>query len=415
MQCRSSACLLSSFLVVTAAVWGISSFAQPASMPPSYRLVDGTSASQIPIEVVSDGLVLLRAKVNDHPGWFILDNATEGFIADREYAQRNSLGSGESVATRGGGAGEIAAGVVHDVQISLPGLDLTHRQLIVIPLKTLEPTLGHEVDGIIGSRLFDDFIIAVDYERRRVAVSLPGSYRPSGTETAIPVTLDEHGFQFVDASFTLPGAAPATAKFLIDGGADTYADIYKPFADAHRLPPPAMKLLDEPGTSTGGTTEARIGRAARLTVGPFSIANPLFTFAQDTEGLMAASGYAGLIGAAFLERFTVVFDSRGKQILLAPNRHYHDAAEDDGSGLRIRAGGPGFHRFTVKRIVSPSPAVQAGFAIGDVIESIDDRPAGELTLTELRKMLCRTDTSCSVGVIRGMRHLRFTMKLQPLQ
>jgi hypothetical protein len=285
-----------------AVVIATSALGQAPSPPPSYRFSSGGAALNIPVELVANGLVFVRAKVNDHPGWFILDNASQGFTIDRDYARQISLQSSGSAAARGGGSGTVQAGVVRDVQISLPGLDLTHRNLVVIELKALEPVIGHEVDGIIGSRLFDDFVVVVEYERRLLSVYPPNEYKPSGKRTAFPVRVDQHGFPFVDATIALPGVKPVAGSFLIDGGANTYADIYKPFSDAHHIPPAAMKVLDEPGTSTGGTTQSRDGRADRIDLGPYSIKNPPITFAQDTEGLMAAKDYAGLIGAEFLHR-----------------------------------------------------------------------------------------------------------------
>jgi hypothetical protein len=381
---------------------------------PSYRFSSRNSSLNIPIELVANGLVFLRAKVNDHFGWFILDNASQGFTVDRDYARRISLSSSGSAAARGGGANAIEAQVIRDVQISLPGFELTHRNLIGIDLKALEPALGHEVDGIIGSRLFDDFVVVVDYEQRRMSVYLPKEYKPSPQETSFAVQVDEHGFPFIEATIALPGLDPVSGSFLIDGGANTYADIYKPFADAHHIPPATMKLLDEPGTSTGGTTESRDGRAERIEVGPYTIQNPPITFAQDTEGLMASKDYSGLIGAEFLERFTVVFDNPRRRIYLTPNSNYAKPAEYDESGLRIRAEQSGFHKFVVRRIVPHSPAVDAGIAAGDMIEWIDSSSTEKMTLTELRSMLCRPNAVYSVGILRSGRRLRVTLPLRPL-
>jgi hypothetical protein len=386
----------------------------PSSPPPSYRFSQGGAALNIPVELVANGLVFVHAKINDHPGWFILDNASQGFTVDREYARQISLQSSGSAAARGGGSDTLKAGVVHDVLISLPGLELTHRNLVVIELKALEPIIGHEVDGILGSRLFDDFVVAVDYEHRFVSIYSPNAYQPSGRGTAVPVHVDEHGFPFVDAMITLPGVKPIAGTFLIDGGANTYADIYKPFCDTHQIPPRTMKLLEEPGTSTGGTTQSREGRADRISVGPYSIESPPITFAQDTEGLMAAKDYAGLIGAEFLQRFTMVFDNPGKRVWLTPNRNYGESAEYGQSGLRIRAEGPGLHTFVVGRIVPRSPAAEAGIEPGDVIESIDNSPVKQMTLTEIRHLFCRSKADYLIGIVRGSRHLRVTLRPRPL-
>lgn len=384
----------------------------PQQPPPSFEFASGGSSLCIPVEVVGDGLVLMQAAVNGHAGWFILDNATQGFTADSEWVKRNSLDVSDRAAARGGGANAIDAGIVRDVRISLKGLDLTHRNLVVIPLKAIEPAIGHSVDGIIGSRLFDDFTVAMDFDRPCVSIYRPDEFKPTGRETAYPVRIDQHGFPFIDASIVLPGMPALRGNFLIDGGANTFADLYKPFCNARGVPPRDMKLLDEPGTSTGGRTESRDGRAERIELGSFVVRNPPITFAGDTEGLMAATDYAGLIGAEFLERFTIVFDHPRKRILLTPNGHYAEAAEYDQSGLRIHADPPDFHRFVVTRIVPQSSAAKAGIAPGDVITSIAGRPAQHLTLTELRELLRQPNAQYKLGIKRGDREHQVEIQLR---
>jgi len=366
------------------------------------------------VEVVADGLVLVRGEVNGHAGSFILDNATQGFTADNDYAKHNSIEIIDRAPARGGGANPIDAGVAHDVRISVKGLVLTHRNLVVIPLKAIEPVIGHTVDGIVGSRLFDDFTVVVDYDRSCVSIYAPDQYRPAGKETVFPVRIDQHGFPFIDASVVFPGMAGVHGNFLIDGGANTFMDIYKTFGVAHGIPPSGMSLLDEPGTSTGGRTESREGRADRIDLGSYSIRNPPITFAEDTEGLMAATDYAGLIGTEFLRRFTVVFDHPNKRILLTPNRHYQEAAAYDESGLRLRADPPDFHRFVVARIVPDSAGAAAGIAPGDVIKSIGGRPAENLTLTELRELLRQPDAQYTLMIARGDKHLQLEIHLRRL-
>ena len=381
----------------------------PPSISPSYQFSSGGSSLSIPVEVIADGLVFLQAKVNGHPGWFIVDNGTQGFVVDRDYARQISLQTSGNAVTRSVGSDASQAKIVRDVQISLPGLELTHRNLSVIELKSLEPVVGHEVDGILGSRLFDDFVVMVDYEHRWLSFYAPDQYRPSGKETIIPVRLDAHGFQYIDAVIALPGCLPVSGNFLIDGGANYYANLYKPFSDAHRIPPATMKLLYDPGPA-----QPRDGRAERISVGSYAIKDPPITFAQDVEGLMAAKDYAGLIGAEFLERFTVVFDNPRKRILLTPNKHYQDAAEYDESGLRIHAEGPKFDRFVVTRIVPQSAALEAGIQPGDVIESIDSVRARDLTLTEIRSMLRRPKAHYTIGIVRENQQLRVAISLRPL-
>lgn len=388
--------------------------AQADAPRPSYRFAANGAALGVPIEVVADGLVFVHVKVNGHPGWFILDNAVQGFVADRDYTRRASLQESGQALTQGEAPNPSQAGIVRDVSIALPGLELTHRVLVVIDLKSLEPAIGHQVDGIIGSRLFDDFIVLVNYQRGSMSVYAPRQYRPSANETPLPVRVDQHGFQFIEVTIVLPGMAPITGEYLIDSGANSYLDIYKPFCDAHQLPPPAMKLLDAPGTSAGATTKASEGRAERIELGSFSITNPPVSFGEDVAGLMASKDHAGLIGAAFLQHFTAVYDSPGKRILLAPNRSYLEPPLYDQSGLRIQAEGQGFHKFVVRRVLPMSPASEAGIEPGDVIESLDGRSAHGMTLTQLRKLFSQPHARYSISIARGTSHFRAELQLRPL-
>jgi hypothetical protein len=75
--------------------------------PPSFEFSSGQSSLCIPAEVVADGLVLMQAAVNGHTGWFILDNASQGFTIDTEYARFNSLEFTDRTLARGGGASPI--------------------------------------------------------------------------------------------------------------------------------------------------------------------------------------------------------------------------------------------------------------------------------------------------------------------
>jgi len=384
------------------------------SPAPSYRFSSDSATVNIPFKEVANGLIFVRAQVNGHPGWFILDNAAQGFTVDRSFAHQIALVSGEHALARTDGPNTIQATIAHDIRISLPNLNLTHRNAVVIDLKILEPSVGHEVDGIIGSRLFDDFVVSIDYEARRLSIYAPSHFRPPEAVEALPVRIDQHGFQFIDVTISLPGVSPISASFLIDAGANMFADIYKPFADAHQLPPPPVKLLDEPGTGAGGTTQSQDGRADQMRIGSYFVKNPPITFAQETEGLIAAKDHAGLIGAEFLRRFTVIFDNPGKRLWLVPNRRYGEPAEYDQSGLRLQADGSGFHRFVVKRIVPQSPAAEAGIKVGDIIESIDGRPAQELTLTMVRDMFRTPSAQCTLELLRGKSQVRLTMRSRSL-
>ncbi|MGA8577481.1 MAG: hypothetical protein WB579_02280, partial [Bryobacteraceae bacterium] len=65
--------MTSIFPMASAVLFVSSAFGQASSSLPSYRFLSGGSALNIPVEVIANGLVFVRATVNGHLGWFILD------------------------------------------------------------------------------------------------------------------------------------------------------------------------------------------------------------------------------------------------------------------------------------------------------------------------------------------------------
>src|SRR5580693_2617943 len=108
------------FLLQLAVLASSSGFAQapaPSSLPqppPSYRFSSGDATLNIPVELVANGLVFVQAKVNGHPGWFILDNASQGFLVDREYARQISLQTTGSAVSRNDVSDAVRVGIIRD-------------------------------------------------------------------------------------------------------------------------------------------------------------------------------------------------------------------------------------------------------------------------------------------------------------
>ncbi|MGA2845820.1 MAG: PDZ domain-containing protein [Candidatus Acidiferrales bacterium] len=67
---------------------------------------------------------------------------------------------------------------------------------------------------------------------------------------------------------------------------------------------------------------------------------------------------------------------------------------------------------TLARVIAI--ARKGGIEPGDIIESIDDHSAEQMTLTELRDMLCQSKESVSIGIMRGKSRLRVALHLRTL-
>ena len=84
------------------------------------------------------------------------------------------------------------------------------------------------------------------------------------------------------------------------------------------------------------------------------------------------------------------------------------------SGTFLLARGDDFKLFQVWRVLANSPATDAGLAEGDVITSVDGKPAAKLTLEEVRGALRAGERQVELGIRRGEKTLTVRLKLRRL-
>ena len=98
---------------------------------------------------------------------------------------------------------------------------------------------------------------------------------------------------------------------------------------------------------------------------------------------------------------------------LEPNGDFAQPFEHDHSGLFLVAEGDDFDTLRVHDVVSGSPAAEAGITPGDVLATIDGRPAHDLERT---KALLRVEpgTTSRLGILRDGSPTDTTLTLRRL-
>jgi C-terminal processing protease CtpA/Prc len=86
---------------------------------------------------------------------------------------------------------------------------------------------------------------------------------------------------------------------------------------------------------------------------------------------------------------------------IEPNRRYTEPFEYDMSGLQFITESPSFKTVTILRVLTDSPAADAGLRQGDEIVSIGGRPVTEFKLATLREMLRQPDRRFELQIRRG--------------
>jgi len=255
------------------------------------------------------GMIFVPIRLNGSPPLsFVLDTGSTRTIVDRAVAKSLGLKPSGSSSLQGAGAGRIPIEFIHDVSVTLPGVESAGCELSTADLQPLEASLGIRVDGILGYELFSRFVVTVDYEAKTMTLGRPGTFRASNTAQAIPIELRDK-WAFVKAELVLPGPVTVQDSFLIDSGSSDAVD--------H---PIVMKLDSRVSTTSGvglGTqVQGATARATSFRLGRYSITGPTVSCCG------ASDATSRLIGNEVLRRFTVTFDYPSSQIFITPNAYF---------------------------------------------------------------------------------------------
>jgi membrane-associated protease RseP (regulator of RpoE activity) len=174
---------------------------------------------------------------------------------------------------------------------------------------------------------------------------------------------------------------------MVDTGWRSALTLASPFVANQKLTTAAPKTVEAvTGMGIGGPTIDTIARMPSLKLGRYMVENFVANFSHAKGGVLSQGDFAGIIGAEILRRFKVTFDYPHHRMILETNAAFRAPYEFDMSGLFITSDGAAFKAFKVYNVIKDSPGAQAGIREGDVIAAIDDRPASDFTLEQIRQM-----------------------------
>ncbi len=353
--------------------------------------------AQIPVEL-NGNLIFLRVRVNgSEPLWFGLDTGASVTVVNTQTAAALGLKLERSGQTMGAG-GHVQSSAVRGVRLDIGGARLENLNVTAIELTSIENAAGRKMDGILGYEFFRRYVVELDYERRFVNLYEPAGFVSGGRGEGLPLTF-VNNHPYIRARVAMPGRAPVEGAFVLDTGASLPLILLDSFVKEKRLAESLTKTLKVTGRGVGGEVAMPVGRTGRLMLASYSLEQPVTSFPQS--GWFAREGAAGNIGGGVLRRFKVTFDYSRSRMFLEPNRLYPEPFEYDMSGLQFVTEGPAFKTVTILRVLSDSPAAEAGLRQGDEIVSIEGRPVTDFKLAALREMLRQPDRRYALQVRRG--------------
>ena len=253
----------------------------------------------------------------------------------------------------------------------------------------LSRQLGVKVNGLIGSGLFENFVIAIDPVMKTITFHNRQSFnfrRYSRTYSTVPLTI-VNGKAFVDVRIYQEDETNTTVRLLLDTGASLSFWIAPTADSAISVPKKTVRTLL--GQGLNGPISGVNGRIRKAEMGPFSFRKPLVSYPDSASvaGLTLNASRHGSLGNDILRRFSSIIDFKGGAMYLRPNKYFKAPFSYNRSGMDVEKLSPAIPVYTVFSVITGSPADLAGLKPGDVIEYINYTPAFSMNLDDINNIL----------------------------
>jgi hypothetical protein len=303
-----------------------SSLSFAAADTPATSHTISSSSQPIPFQL-TDGLIYMQASLNgSSPLSVILDTGSSYTVIDESVSKILGLDfRGEGIASGPGQGSTQEFAFAGHATLMFAGAEMDDQTVATLPLEWFSRELGRRVDGFLGSNIFQNYVVEIDYANQLLRFHDPASYSYSGSGGHFPIEFVWDNIPSVRAEVLTPDGTAIQGVFLVDSGATTAIWLSRAFSDTHPEFLSAQETIEVPNVvAVGGEFRARLGRVPALRLGKFLVSMPLVQFSQNTSGIFATPGLAGTIGAETLRRFTVIFDYRHREMILEPNKDFSD-------------------------------------------------------------------------------------------
>ncbi len=356
-------------------------FARPAPPKPDFTFPRGRAEVVVPLDL-QDGHLFVRVRIDGKgPFRMLLDsgsiNALLPEVARTLKLKPDSTTPDGTVGTPGHGA------IVRAQRLDIGGVVISRPAFATIDLKAfLQRVEGvDDVAGILGYELFKRMPVTIDYDRTRLVLHEPASFKYGGKGTLVPLV-------FRGTMPSVRGSLDGIeGVFDVGTGARPSLTLTSSFAATNDLAAKygASKSVIA-GAGPSGTVRGTLGRARELDIGGVVVTAPVVVLASPDAGAAAgvAGAAAGSIGYGVLRRLRPTFDYARKVAYFDRGALLAEADSFDRAGLWLERGPTGF---VVVDVVVDGPAAAVGIKAGDVVTAVNGKAAGTLSLAAARASL----------------------------
>src|SRR5580704_4683878 len=217
--------------------------------------------------VYEDARVFVPVQVDSgQPRWFILDTGAPGVTLDRGFARELRLPVTDAGRTSGVGTGSLGLGRASGVFLRVGTVSLGPTEAGVMAIDSvLAPYGGRAAPGVIGSTLFNEYVVELDFDRSVMILRDPKAFHYHGDGIVIPIRFFNE-IPITDGQLAPPAPAiPIPVRLAVDLGAKATLLVSELFIRAHDLMQQFPRHTESPlGAGIGGETRYSFARATSL-------------------------------------------------------------------------------------------------------------------------------------------------------
>jgi hypothetical protein len=369
-----------------------------------FRFVDGQSAENIPFEYLGEH-VYLDVTVNCEKRRWCLDSGAAITVIDSAFAVE--LGLETEGETKGLGAGKTVTLAFLEIPgFTLEGIEFDAQKAAALPIAGLFRKGGIEVAGILGYDFLSRFVTKIDFANREISFYDPGEFTYSGPGRSVEAPLKHNLFHL---PMTVDGEH--SGEWGLDIGAGG-ASFFYPYAVEHGFM--ARKGLEGLAGGAGGYFRMRVSEFQSVELGGFSLTEQLISMPLDEGGVLGKREGVGILGNSILRHFVLYLDYERQQVILEKGDDFGRDFPRGKSGMGLQMNDN--DEMQVLFVAPETPAVRAGFKVGDVVTSINgiavEHLSGLLAVKELFE--AEAGTEYAIGILRDGGALTLDLKLDDL-
>lgn len=380
----------------------------------------------MPFELVNN-LVIIPLEINGLTLTFLLDTGVDSTILFSLGSQDTlDLKNTESILLRGMGEGEPIKALRssgNEVKFGEAVNKNLNLYLVFDHPLDLSNRMGVPIHGIIGYDLFRDFVVEVDYIRKRLNLYSPANYPPQKCRNCDELDLIFHKNKpYVNIHGKIEDKI-LPLSLLVDSGS---GDAIWLFENNEGIKLPEKFFRDFLGYGITGSVYGSRTRIDGINFGNYELPLVTASFPDSLyyKGIESYRARNGSVGSQVLSRFLLIIDYPNKKIRFKANKNFSKPFEYDMSGVVVAHDGftvikdilrnPLALReddknqslagnlvytstYDVKFSLEPqykivevrpeSPAYKAGLEKDDILIRVNGRPAYKFSLSEITNLL----------------------------